>query len=72
MNDSQPPSDVAEDIRAALNSRLRIAIDYAVRVMRSRDAAAACDGVVRLYEEVGKAKRLAEEWSASPSSKSHP
>ncbi len=63
MNDSRPPT---EDIRAALHSRLRIAIDYAVRTMRINDAEEACVALTRLSEEVGKAMRLAEEWSGAP------
>ena len=65
MNGHIPPAEGADDIRAALNTRLRIAIDYAVRVMRSSDPDEAREAVGRLYDEVDKAKRLAERWSSS-------
>ena len=66
MNAPSPPTDGTEDIRAALRSRLRIAIDYAVRAMRMSDAEEACVALTRLSEEVGKAMRLADEWSGTP------
>jgi len=66
MNVPTPPSDGNEDIRAALHSRLRIAIDYAVRAMRISDADEVCEALASLSEEVGKAMRLAEEWSGTP------
>jgi hypothetical protein len=70
MNDPSPPTDGStEDIRAALHSRLRIAIDYAVRAMRISDSEQACTTLTRLSEEVAKAKRLAEEWNGAPTLK---
>lgn len=64
MNDPIPPGDGLEDIRAALHSRLRIAIDYAVRAMRIRNSGEAYEALILLREEVAKAMRVAEEWNA--------
>ncbi|HSD10379.1 MAG TPA: hypothetical protein VLF14_05325 [Candidatus Binatia bacterium] len=56
-----PPEGV-EELRLALRTRLRIALDCVSRALRATDVSDALDAVTLLHEEAEKALRVAERW----------
>jgi hypothetical protein len=65
MDRSGSPSEGAEELRLALRSRLRIALDCASRGLRATQVSDALDAITLLLEEAQKALHIAERWKRS-------
>ena len=62
MDRDDLPFEGVEELRLALRTRLRIALDCAARALRATTVTDALEAVTLLCEETEKALRIAERW----------